>query len=452
MAGATTGVADKNKQEVPITSSKAVIGKSNKEVVLSRKGRGVGRGGHVYDVYSASFLGYGANSARERYVNSIIDKHVAANRKNRVIGDPCLLKYQRQIVTKNSPWGRNVPLTATSAREHPPLDESGGFTLPADTSITLDDARGEFMLEGLGDWAACRKAMVPLLDKKTRCPWRCPFGGRYQPVLTPEVLTQQFYAFSEYWYTTRDVLDLKPEDFTAEKFAKASHELCSADVNDFHDVFDKFQKKQFNKNANEDRIRQQCFKSAWLDAILYEGHEFPRNLKETSLLPVSSIEGTEVQWALGALITLITDRVKRDQALCRRLNTDDGLTDVKLKARNSLLLTKQPAVSANDILAPAATAASAGAGATNGGGNGSDKALGISTARYANRNYAPEATSDVYHPNKVDIPAVGSQPLSGWVWVAVLAVVVLAVKGFYGSANQSPTSLLPTSRRDDRQR
>lgn len=47
--------------------------KSNKQVVLDRRGKGLGRGGHRYSVYSASFLGYGANSARERYVKRLIE-------------------------------------------------------------------------------------------------------------------------------------------------------------------------------------------------------------------------------------------------------------------------------------------------------------------------------------------------------------------------------------------
>lgn len=245
-------------------------------------------------------------------------------------------------------------------------------------------------------------------------------------VLSKDILDQQFYAFSEYWYTTRDVLSLPPESFTADQFAKASKDLCSADISDFHRVFEMFKQNKFNKNANEDRVRQQCFKSAWLDVILFDGHGFPRNLPAKSILPVSSIGDTEVQWTLGAVLTLITGRIKSDRSYCRRISKDDGLSDIKMKIRNDLALELDKS---ND----------------NVNGNGQSQGQGVLANKsklnklpavddkYKHRNYAPEASSESYHhETNIHVPQPGTQPIPVFVIIVALLLFLLGVKAFYG--------------------
>ena len=46
--------------------------------------------------------------------------------------------------------------------------------------------------------------------------------------------------------------------------------------------------------------RRQCFKAAWLAAVLHDGHHFPENFDHFQ--SVSEIDHSEVQWTLGALV------------------------------------------------------------------------------------------------------------------------------------------------------
>jgi len=394
--GATASAQEGRAAEVsaavtPGSESKALTKVPPSRVrIEQQRGKGLGVGGHVYNIYSASFLGYGANSARSRYVQTLIETRQRLLENNlyngppgmdKVILDGCLLKHQRQIVSLKNTWGKSLP------------PAKKGSPTPAPDATTIHLEPGEFLLEGSGQFDECRKGLVAILDKELPCPYRCPFGGKYQPVLSRQILSQQFYAFSEYWYTTRDVLGLDPGSFTSEKFLQVSHELCSAEQSDFHDVYENFKKGKYAANANEDRIRQQCFKSAWLDAILFQGHEFPRDLSPASILPISSIEGTEIQWTLGALIALTTEKLKRDPALCRRMATQDGLSDVRLKIASEMLNQKD-GIDANAALPP--TLVDPSHGDTSGSSGSGAPKPDLNSARYAKRGYAPEGTSQVY--------------------------------------------------------
>ena len=46
--------------------------------------------------------------------------------------------------------------------------------------------------------------------------------------------------------------------------------------------------------------RYQCFKAAWISAVLHNGHHFPK--EDFNFKFSSSIKGKVVQWTLGALL------------------------------------------------------------------------------------------------------------------------------------------------------
>ncbi len=280
----------------------------------------LGKGGHKYSVYTASFLGFGANSARDRYVARRLAHARTAGQHHGAIRDPCLLEGQQQMYSsaaaeKGEPlfWGKSVALEEQRSDEDIARDEK------------------HFTFIGTGDWLACRDALVPLLDAEIPCPFPCPFGGRYQPTLTPEVLSRHFFAFSEYWYSTRDVLQLDPTAFSGRALESASLALCQRGRNSITEAETRLRGGGYSQHTTAERLRQQCFKAAWLDTVLFRGHGFPRDL-EQSVRPVSTIEGTEVQWSLGALLVLVTDKVKKDAGYCRALQRNHVIADAHVKA------------------------------------------------------------------------------------------------------------------------
>eukprot|EP00461_Guttulinopsis_vulgaris_P002123 UN02124 len=96
--------------------------------------------------------------------------------------------------------------------------------------------------------------------------------------LTEEMLqSKQFFGFSEYWFLTRDVLRIEPHDFTTELFEQLSAELCDIHSSKQHWglIEDRLTNKQFPDSANDQRVRQQCFKGAWMSTMLHEGHKLP---------------------------------------------------------------------------------------------------------------------------------------------------------------------------------
>ena len=59
-------------------------------------------------------------------------------------------------------------------------------------------------------------------------------------------------------------------------------------------------KKGLYPNAKESRVRMQCFKSAYMAAVLHDGLGFPRrNIKLTT---TQQVDGKEVGWTLGAMV------------------------------------------------------------------------------------------------------------------------------------------------------
>lgn len=312
-------------------------------------------GGHVYNVYTASFLGHGANAARSRYVNFLVNREKKAkgdDTQPTLILDPCGIFGQAEIVTIQNGWGRFHPLPPNLYKSIGGRFDSSAF-LSLKTDFLQND---EILMVGSGDWKTCRALLPELLPptppsfdpidpngkpKPPRCPYNCPINDQYQPQLTADLLTRsQFFGFSEYWFLTRDVLRIEPHDFTGDLFEQMSMELCDAQTGKQHwqEVLNKFNDGRFPDSANEQRIRQQCFKGAWMSTMLHQGHGIPQSKKKNLITPVSSIEGAEVQWSLGAVLLKVTQQVKNDRGFCLELAKDvnqHGLSNHINDARNS---------------------------------------------------------------------------------------------------------------------
>jgi len=82
--------------------------------------------------------------------------------------------------------------------------------------------------------------------------------------------SQDFYGFSEFWYTMQDILKIGGP-YTQLTFLNASKNYCDSHWDDIQRWYD----PKTYPNANLNRLVLQCFKSAWLYAFLHYGLKFP---------------------------------------------------------------------------------------------------------------------------------------------------------------------------------
>ncbi|XP_059163251.1 ectonucleoside triphosphate diphosphohydrolase 4-like isoform X2 [Physella acuta] len=213
---------------------------------------------HTYNVYVTTFLGYGANSARVRYEQMLLEQaaiHQPNSGKLGPVNDVCLPKGMKYH-SKNE----------------------GGRS---------------YQFIGTGDYEACNAALVPLMNLTVPCTKEpCSLNGVHQPHIDT---SKSFYGFSEFWYCTEDVLRIGGQyDYT--KFHQDAKEFCSTDWNILHDRY----KKKLYPKADDDRFRFQCFKSAWMEQVFHAGFSFPHGYSK--LTTAQLVSGKDVGWTLGALI------------------------------------------------------------------------------------------------------------------------------------------------------
>lgn len=124
-----------------------------------------------WPVFAASWLGFGTNRVRERYIDQIVKEWAEADPRPDVIEDACL----------------PVSLTApsTDKTKHP-----------------------DFV--GTGNFSDCLNALKPLLGHDEPCgAEHCLFGGMATPRIDFHRQDQRgFIGISEYWYTAHQVLGL----------------------------------------------------------------------------------------------------------------------------------------------------------------------------------------------------------------------------------------------------
>jgi Golgi nucleoside diphosphatase len=250
--------------------------------------------GHVvdYDVFVTTFLGYGSNEARRRYLEDRVRRlFEKANGKN-------ILDQHHRLPMDDPCLPRNLNMTDTSS-----------------TSVALS-------LRGTGDFNQCVEYTSPLLNKDAECPTLpCLFNGVHTPHIDWSV--NKFVGISEYWYSSHDILDLGGVyDFT--EYEQKATSYCDADWSQL-DI----------PESQISRYQMQCFKSAWIVNVLHEGIEIPRivdpsghqNITGDSDILEQSIESVEsknwnppfqsidtindiqVSWTLGAMLLHVSSQI-----------------------------------------------------------------------------------------------------------------------------------------------
>ena len=131
-----------------------------------------------WPVFVASWLGFGTNLVRERYVEALIDR------------------WRRKAESLGTPPDLSTPIT------DPCL--SAGLSIPSPESSKYPG------LLGSGSFSSCLTELRPLLQHSSPCPAEhCLFGGVPTPHIDFERQDQRgFIGISEYWYTAHQVLGL----------------------------------------------------------------------------------------------------------------------------------------------------------------------------------------------------------------------------------------------------
>lgn len=214
---------------------------------------------HNYQLYVSTFLGFGANSARERYEQMLLQLYANSSQgyhKLSPIPDPCL------------PLGLHHK--------------------------SADRVHHETYFVGLGDYNQCKRSLLPLLNLTVPCQKPpCSMNGIYQANINFN--NSEFYGFSEFWYSMEDVYRTGGH-YDAMKFDKMSNDHCATRWAKLEEWFT----KKYYPKSDARRLRLQCFKAAWLSVVLHHGFQFPRNYRH--FYSTQKIDGKDVQWTLGALI------------------------------------------------------------------------------------------------------------------------------------------------------
>ncbi|XP_060581905.1 ectonucleoside triphosphate diphosphohydrolase 7-like isoform X2 [Ruditapes philippinarum] len=281
---------------------------------------------HTYRVYVTTFLGYGANEARDRYEEMLVSKiKQNANvrlkraavynddvRRSQVTIRPSLGKHEiiaQQLfnkslehVVKSSERRDQLPVKSQPAQQvlPPALDPYQNIPDPClqpglvltSKDISIDGKKVTF--SGTGDYHRCQEALMPLLNLSQACNMApCSMNGVHQPKIS--FSNSEFYGFAELWYTMEDVFRIG---------GQYEHDVFDAQATDFCEkrwslLQDRYSKGLYKKAA-EHRFRMQCFKSAWMTTVLHKGLKFPKTYR--NLVSVQYVNNRDVQWTLGALI------------------------------------------------------------------------------------------------------------------------------------------------------
>ncbi|KAF2747841.1 hypothetical protein M011DRAFT_494192 [Sporormia fimetaria CBS 119925] len=251
-----------------------------------------------YKVFVTTWLGFGVNQARERYVKALLESNPDA----RELPDPCL------------PLGLKVD-------QHGERIGSGSKSKHAGP-----------LLVGTGEFTECLHRTYPLLEKEKAClDQPCLINGQHTPAIDFDV--NHFVGVSEYWHSTHEIFEMAHTDrvYDFKTYQNRVLEFCSQDWDDIEKLL---AKKKWGKKVDETTAQEICFKASWLINMLHDGIGVPRvgleehkgsdssnstkallgSAKKKGFLdpfqPVNKIHGTEVSWTLGKMVLYASSEVQ----------------------------------------------------------------------------------------------------------------------------------------------
>ncbi|KAF4584240.1 nucleoside diphosphatase [Ophiocordyceps camponoti-floridani] len=242
-----------------------------------------------YRVFTASWLGFGANKARSRYVESLVESYGSSAKE---VPDPCLPKGLRTTLTGEP--------------------------------LTNERASHDQVLVGTGAFKECLLKTFPLLQKDAPCKNRpCLLNGQHAPAIDFDV--NHFVGVSEYWHTTHGAFGKDYNEYDFAKYQDAVSEHCSRDWAGIEADLDKHGDKAAKKAQT---AREACFKACWIINMLHDGIGIPRdnldgaigaNTTKNSVgkaidpfQPIHKVGGVQVTWTLGKMVLYAAGQVSPD--------------------------------------------------------------------------------------------------------------------------------------------
>ena len=225
-----------------------------------------------FHVFSTSYLGYGANVARKRYLSYIVHTYLGNSSVS--------LKSDLQL--------RIVDPCLPPGLVHTEVVRVNGVDLPVEFS-------------GTGDFSTCRTSAKIFLmtSPPPMCPIEaCTFQLFDPPKLGIEGGPIQYAAVSEFFYTSHDVFQLGGI-YSYPIFLEKAQSFCSTNWSQILDFSETLPAK-----PPPSRLQSQCFKSAWMVELLHAGYGFPENPNEPPIITTLDRHGTfDLSWSLGAMLT-----------------------------------------------------------------------------------------------------------------------------------------------------
>lgn len=279
-----------------------------------------------YQVFVTTFLRYGANEARTRYIESM-HKDTSTSSTPNSLPDPCL------------PTGLSI--------------FPNGTIIPPNTSA---DAHSSDSLIGSGKFDACLKNTYALLDKDAACPNEpCLFHGIHAPAIDFSI--NHFIGVSNFWHGTHEIFNMgyKDQAYDLTTYQERVAEFCNSD---WGTLQGRIAEHEWGTKINEAAAVDVCFKAAWIINLLHEGIGIPRvgleaadpskndktpkpaegtkdvveAAKEEGFIApfqaVNKIDNTEVTWVLGKMILYAASQIPPSEA--RALDVGFGSNDPKL--------------------------------------------------------------------------------------------------------------------------
>lgn len=236
-----------------------------------------------WPVFTATWLGFGANQAKQRYLTHLVSSLPESARKNGQINAAC---FQKNLKIENFAFeGKKYTFTGT------------------------------------GHHAECLNEIHPLLLKHIPCEDEpCLFNGIHVPKMDFE--KDKFVGVSEYWYTANDIFKSGGE-YNFHIFSDKTREFCETE---WDKILERGKAGDYN-NVPESYLFDACFKASWLINILHEGFGLPRvgievdNSKADAeeekkitqahvpFKSAESVNGQDLAWTLGSAVIMASSQI-----------------------------------------------------------------------------------------------------------------------------------------------
>ncbi|KAF2754630.1 hypothetical protein EJ05DRAFT_479599 [Pseudovirgaria hyperparasitica] len=249
-----------------------------------------------YRVFVTTWLGFGVNEARKRYVEHLLEAMPDSDE----LPDPCL-PSGLTVTTKGRPVEAGSP----------------------------EDKGEKTHISGTGKFDTCIQSVYPLLDKDAPCADPpCLLHGSHVPAIDFDV--NHFIGVSEYWHTTHEIFEFAHKDkaYDFHTYQKRVNEFCSMS---WSDISKGVKDHAWGNKVDETTALEVCFKASWLINVLHDGIGVPRighealhggfngtkevidKAKDRGYLDyfqaINKIKGVEVSWTLGKMVLYASSEV-----------------------------------------------------------------------------------------------------------------------------------------------